>query len=86
LLARNIGAIPSRKVDVSGNSDKTASFFKKTFVDELKNSIPEPNIVQGSEIRQILLQELQSAILKQKTAKEALDSTCQKTDIALGGN
>ena len=83
LLARNIGAIPSRKVDITGNSDKTNSFFKKTFVGELPNSVPEPNIAAASEAKQILMDEIQSAITKDKNSKQALDDACVKIDELL---
>jgi multiple sugar transport system substrate-binding protein len=83
LLARNIGAIPSRKSDIIGNPDKTQSFFKKTYTDELHNSVPEPNILNALDIKHILMVDIQSAILNEKTSKAALDDACQQIDKLL---
>jgi multiple sugar transport system substrate-binding protein len=81
LLARNIGAIPSRNVDLSSNRDKLSNFFKKPYVDNLAVSVPEPNIIVSSEIKQILMEELQAAMAKEKIPKTALDDACARIDM-----
>lgn len=80
LLTDPIGAIPSRNSDIQGNSIKLGTPFKKTFVSELKNSVPEPNVLQASLIKNTLMKEIEYAWVGEKTAKQALDSACYQID------
>ncbi|MBN2142636.1 ABC transporter substrate-binding protein [Candidatus Woesearchaeota archaeon] len=84
LLARTIGAIPSRKIDLDGNKDKMGdSFFKKTFVEEIPNSVAEPNVMNSAKIKEIMRIEIEASWAGEKTPKEALDSACEKIDQLL---
>ncbi len=83
LLTDPIGAIPSRRSDIEGNKDKLNTPFKRVFVEELENSVPEPNIMQASQVKNILMGEIESAWAGEKTAKESLDSACAKINEIL---
>ncbi|MFB6180256.1 MAG: extracellular solute-binding protein [Candidatus Nanohalobium sp.] len=83
LLARNIGAIPSRRSDIENNQDVLNTSFKSTYVEQLNNSVPEPTIMEASNAKGILMNEIQSAWSGEKTEEEALDSACRRINSIL---
>jgi multiple sugar transport system substrate-binding protein len=83
LLADVIGAIPSRTIDVEGHESALGSAFKATYVRELSNSVPEPNVKDGNKIKAALMNEILSAWAGTKTAKEALDDAKTEVDAIL---
>lgn len=83
LLANTIGAIPARKVDFTTHKDALGDFFTSTYVDQMNVSTAEPNVMQASQIKAILMTEIQAAWAGQKTAKQALDSAATNIDEIL---
>jgi multiple sugar transport system substrate-binding protein len=83
LLAENIGAIPSRKIDFESHKDVLGDFFTKIYVDEMKNTVAEPNVLESNNIKATLMKEIQAAWAGKKTAKEALDSAAIEVDKIL---
>jgi multiple sugar transport system substrate-binding protein len=80
LMAENIGAIPARKVDFNSHKDQIGDFYTGMFVDQMKNSVPEPNVFEASNIKAALMGEIEAAWGGQKTAKAALDSAAVTVD------
>ena len=72
LLADTIGAIPARKSDIE-RSPRLDSPFKKTYVDQLANSVPEPNVAEYNTIKNILRVYIESALAGEISARTALD-------------
>jgi len=73
LLAQNIGAIPTRQIDFDSHKSTLGDFYTKVFVDQMKYSIAEPNVAEASNIKAILMKEIEAAWGDQKTAQQALD-------------
>ncbi|MBN2142976.1 sugar ABC transporter substrate-binding protein [Candidatus Woesearchaeota archaeon] len=86
LLTNVIGAIPSRNVDLENHQEQLSSVFKKGYVAELKNSVPEPNILEAGRVKKALLDEIVGAWVGDKTPKEALDAAKAKIDPILAEN
>ena len=84
LLAENIGAIPSRKVDFDGHKKFLKDFFTSVYLDQMKYGVAEPNVAESNNIKASLMKEIESAWSGQKTAKEALDSAAVSIDKILG--
>lgn len=82
-LAQEVGAIPSRRIDIENHPRELQDQYTAVFVQELKNSIAEPNVAQGAEIKTILMNEITEAWLLRKTPKQALDSACAQIDAIL---
>lgn len=80
LLAQVIGAIPCRTIDIEGNSASLSSPFCKPFVDELVNSVPEPNILESAKVNQVLIDEIQATWLGTKTTTEAATDACSRIE------
>ncbi|HSX17392.1 MAG TPA: extracellular solute-binding protein [Patescibacteria group bacterium] len=83
LLANTIGAIPARNVDFNKHKDVLGDFFTSVYVDQMKNSQAEPNVLQSSDIKAALMTEIQAAWDGKKTSKEALDSAATAVDKIL---
>ncbi len=83
LLANTIGAIPARAVDFNSHKDVLGDFFTKVYIDQMKNSKAEPNVLQSSDIKAALMTEIQAAWDGRKTSKEALDSAATAVDKIL---
>lgn len=83
-LAQEVGAIPSRRIDIENHPRELQDQYTATFVEELKHAIPEPNVAQGAEIKTILMNEITEAWLLRKTPKQALDTACSQIDQILG--
>lgn len=86
LLAYNIGAIPSRKVDFGSHKEILGDFFTKTYVDQIKYGVAEPNVSNASQIKAALMKEIEAAWAGQKTAKQALDAAARAVDAILAQN
>ena len=86
LLAENIGAIPPRRVDFDNHPAQLHDLYTSVFIQELKHSIPEPNIAQGAEIKTIIMQEIVNAWNMRKTAEKALTDACRRIQPILNAN
>jgi len=84
LLAGTIGAIPARKVDFEKHKDVLGDFFTKVYVEQMKDSTAEPNVLESDSIKQKLIDEIQAAWSGEKTSKEALDSAATEINKILG--
>jgi multiple sugar transport system substrate-binding protein len=83
LMAENIGAIPARTVDFNAHKDVLGDFYTKTFIDQMKTSVAEPNVAQASQIKGILMKDIQSAWSGQKTSQAALDDAATQINAIL---
>jgi len=86
LLANTIGAIPSRTEDFNSHKEILGDFFTGVYVDQMKYAVSEPNVLNSSKIKSILMSEILSAWSGQKSAKDALDSAAFKIDKILAEN
>jgi multiple sugar transport system substrate-binding protein len=86
LLAETIGAIPARKVDFDSHKAVLGDFYTSVYVNQMKNSTAEPNVLQSSEIKKALMSEIQSAWDGKKTSKQALDSAAEAVNKLLDQN
>lgn len=86
LLAENIGAIPSRKVDFNDHKDILGDFFTKVYVDQMKYGVAEPNVLNASTIKATLMKEIEAAWSGKKTAKQALDDAATAVNAILAQN
>lgn len=84
LLANTIGAIPARKEDFAGHKDVLGDFFTKVYVDQMKDSTAEPNVLQSSSIKAKLMTEIQNAWDGKKTAEQALADAEKEINEVLG--
>lgn len=82
-LAEKVGAIPSRIIDQQNHPEQLYDQFTKTFVEELKHSIPEPNIPNGAKIKTILMNEIVSAWKLIKTPEQALKDAVKEINKLL---
>lgn len=83
LMVETIGSLPCREIDLANHPDTLNDLYTKTFVEELKNSRPEPNVAQGAEVKTILANEIVEAWHGRKTAKQALDDAALKINEIL---
>ena len=83
LLTNVIGAIPARKVDFESHKEVLGDFFTKVYVDQMKNGVSEPNVLQANTIKAALMKEIEIAWSGKKTAKAALDSAATAVDKIL---
>lgn len=83
LMAETIGSLPCREIDLANHPDALNDLYTKTFVDQLKNSRPEPNVAQGAEIKTILANEIVEAWHGRKSAKQALADAASKINEIL---
>jgi multiple sugar transport system substrate-binding protein len=86
LLAENIGAIPSRKVDFSGHKEILGDFFTKVYVDQMKYGVAEPNVLNASTIKATLMKEIEAAWAGKKTAMQALNDAATAVNAILVQN
>jgi multiple sugar transport system substrate-binding protein len=86
LLAQNIGAIPSRKVDFNAHKEVLGDFFTSVYVDQMKYGVAEPNVADASKIKAALLTQIEAAWAGNKTAKQALDAAAADVDAILAQN
>jgi multiple sugar transport system substrate-binding protein len=82
LLADTIGAIPSRKSDIE-RSISLLTPFKKVYVDQLPNSVPEPNVAEYARIKNILRAYIESALADEISAQTALDRAAEEINEIL---
>ncbi len=80
LMAENIGGIPARTVDFTSHTDILGDSFTKMYVDQMKHSIPEPNVLQANMIKASLMKQIEAAWSGQKTAKAALDAAATEVN------
>ncbi|MBI9082378.1 MAG: extracellular solute-binding protein [Desulfobacterales bacterium] len=71
LLADTIGAIPARTSDIK-RSPGLNNPFKKVYVDQLANSVPEPSVAEYSRIKNILRIYIESALAGEISSQKAL--------------
>lgn len=83
LMAQTIGSLPCRKIDLDNHPAELRDLYTKTFIEELKNSRPEPNVAQGAEIKTALANEIVEAWHGRKSAKQALDDATKKINEIL---
>jgi len=83
LLANTIGAIPARKQDFEAHKDVLGDFFTGVFVNQMKDSKAEPNVLQSSSIKAALMAEIQAAWEGKKTAQQALDEAATNVNKIL---
>lgn len=83
LMAETIGAIPPRIIDLKNHPKQLEDVYTRTFIKELKHSIPEPNVVQGAEIKTTLMNEIVKAWHGEQTAKQALEKATKKINEIL---
>jgi multiple sugar transport system substrate-binding protein len=82
MLAKNIGAIPSRYDDIDAFPEELNDIYTSVYVKELENAVPEPNVAQGEEIKNILWREIMEARNGRKSAEVALhDAKIQIDEI-----
>lgn len=86
LLAENLGSIPVRRVDFESHKDVLGDFFTKEYVNQMKYAVAEPNIINSSQIKSILMEEILSAWSGKKMAKTALDNAASRIDAILVKN
>jgi multiple sugar transport system substrate-binding protein len=78
-----LGAIPSNQADVEAHQDELGDFFMAPFIDALDVSVPEPNVVQGQEIKTILMNRIVEAWHEQLTPEQALERADREIDDIL---
>lgn len=83
LLAETIGAIPGRKVDFDGHKETLGDFFTSVYVKQMKDSTAEPNVLQLSDMKKTLMDEIQATWDGKKTSQQALDSAATAIDKIL---
>jgi multiple sugar transport system substrate-binding protein len=85
LLTDNIGSIPDRKVDfyAAANKPVLGDFFTSVFLNQMSDSVAEPNVMQASTIKNDLMNEIQDAWAGQVTAQQALDDACNQINPIL---
>lgn len=83
LLANTIGAIPARKVDFEKHESTLGDFFTKVYVDQMKGSTAEPNVLQSDQIKEKLITQVQAAWSGEKTSKQALDDAATEINKIL---
>ena len=85
LLTDNIGSIPDRKVDfyAAANKPVLGDFFTGVFLNQMSDSVAEPNVMQADTIKNDLMNEIQDAWAGQVTAQQALDAACSQINPIL---
>ncbi len=76
-----ISVIPPNKADLENHLAQLADL--KVFIDQLKNSVQEPNVMQGAQIKTILMDQIVAAWNGQVTAQQALDNAVRKINPIL---
>lgn len=66
------GIIPSKQADYEALGDKLKDPFMKAFVDQLANTVAEPNLSVGQEMKTVLQREIENAWYGKKTPADAL--------------
>ncbi|HOO32802.1 MAG TPA: extracellular solute-binding protein [Thermotogota bacterium] len=83
LMALNIGGLPTMKTDLTAFPDELRDLYTSVFIDELKNTVSEPNVFQGQEIKLILMRQIVEAWHKEKTPEAALKEATKEIDEIL---
>lgn len=81
-----LGAIPSGKNDIAAHKAELGDAFMEPFVNALKYSVPEPNVVQGQEIKTSLMNHILEAFYQKVTPKQALDAAAKEINAILAEN
>lgn len=76
-----ISVIPPNKTDLENHQAQLADL--KVFIEQLKNAHPEPNVMQGAQIKTILMNQIVAAWNNQKSAQRALDNAVAKINPIL---
>lgn len=71
-MLTSLGALTANKADVAAGQDSLGDFYSKPFVDALERSSSEPNVMQASEIQQVLQKYIEQAWAGDLTPEEAL--------------
>jgi multiple sugar transport system substrate-binding protein len=85
LLTQAISAIPSRKTDID-HQPALKDFFTSVFVKELKHGVAEPNVLDSSQMKTVLMKQIEAAWAGNKTPKQALDSAATEINGILAAN
>lgn len=86
LLANTINAIPSRKIDLDNHKNLLSDPFMKVFVDQIPNSVAEPNVANASIIKKILMGQIEAVWAGQKTSDEGLKAATDEINQLLKDN
>jgi multiple sugar transport system substrate-binding protein len=71
-MLTSLGALTANKADIAAGQDSLGDFYSKPFVDALERSSSEPNVMQASEIQQVLQKYIEQAWAGDLTPEEAL--------------
>lgn len=82
-FCETLKALPGRRIDIANHQDELNDLYTSAFVKELENSITEPNIDQGQEIKMILMNAIVDAWHGKRDAQEALDVAAEKINYIL---
>lgn len=82
-FCETLKALPGRKIDIANHQDELNDLYTSAFVKELENSITEPNLDQGQEIKMILMNAIVDAWHGKRGAPEALNYAAKKIDYIL---
>ncbi|BAS28285.1 extracellular solute-binding protein [Limnochorda pilosa] len=78
-----LGAIPANQADIAAHPDDLDDTYTRPFVDALAYSVAEPNVVQGQEIKMVLMNYILKAYYGEMTPKQALDAAAREVDDIL---
>jgi multiple sugar transport system substrate-binding protein len=82
-FCETLKALPGRKIDIANHQAELNDLYTSAFVKDLENSITEPNIDQGQEIKMILMNAIVDAWHGKRSAQEALDLAARKINYIL---
>lgn len=82
-FCETLKALPGRKIDIANHQAELNDLYTSAFVKDLENSITEPNIDQGQEIKMILMNAIVDAWHGKRSAQEALDLAAGKINYIL---
>src|SRR5882724_2163383 len=78
LLANTIGAIPSRRIDLTNHQAVLTDFFTKVFIEQIQNSVAEPNVLNADSIKKTLMGQIEAAWSGQTTSTNALQTAADE--------
>ena len=83
LMAMNIGSIPPMKSDIAAFPEELNDLYTSVFVKQLDSTVAEPNVVQGEEIKTVLMRQIVEAWHGNKTSEQALTEAKKEIDEIL---
>jgi multiple sugar transport system substrate-binding protein len=86
-ILMSLGILPSRTSDVAAFKSQLSSPFIKTYVQELPNATPFPNVVPGVQLTDAIQQQVEGVIFGQSTPSAAMAAAqSQAASILQSGN